>query len=569
MHRRLRLILIIVAAVLLVLVVTPFLIPVGSFKPMIEQNASAALGRKVQVGNLSLSLIRGSVEVGNLSVEDDPRFSASPFLTAKSVRVGVKLLPLIFSKKLEVTGVTIERPEVTLLQDPAGQWNFSSLAVSPAKSAGLPGTAAQAGADPASPVEFSIERLSLEDGSVSIGRTNSPKRSVYDHVNVSASNVSPSSEFPMKVTAGLPGGGTFKLEGNAGPLDKSNTALTPLKATLDVGSLNLGSTGFLDASLGLGGLADLNASLASNGGKARAQGTVRVSKALFVAGGSPSTEPVTVDFNTEYDLTKESGVLNPSTVKIGNATCQLSGAYDTAGDNTVVDIKLTGNGMPAKELVAFLPALGIHVPRGASLQAGTLNTNLNLTGPTNAMVTTGQVGLYSAKLAGFDLGSKMRGIAALAGIKTGKDLTIEKLTSGLKMAPTGLQVNNFLAVVPPLGSLIGDGTIDAKNNLDFKMAAKLATPSAAGGVSSPMAVGANLLGALQGRGAGCKSPGIPFLVRGTTSDPNFAPDVGGLAANMLRSELGCVAGATAGKQQDQPQNPVNTIMDIFGKKKKP
>jgi AsmA protein len=61
MRRALRVILIIAAMLIVVIVVAPFLIPVNQFRPTIEQKASAALGRKVDVGNLSLSLFTGSV----------------------------------------------------------------------------------------------------------------------------------------------------------------------------------------------------------------------------------------------------------------------------------------------------------------------------------------------------------------------------------------------------------------------------------------------------------------------------------------------------------------------------
>src|SRR5260370_13035021 len=47
------------------------------------------------------------------------------------------------------------------------------------------------------------------------------------------------------------------------------------------------------------------------------------------------------------------------------------------------------------------------------------------------------------------------------------------MTTNLHMAPTGIEAQNFQALVPSLGTLIGNGTIDAKNNLDFKMAATL------------------------------------------------------------------------------------------------
>src|SRR4029077_19827665 len=214
------------------------------------------------------------------------------------------------------------------------------------------------------------------------------------HVNVVASNFSMTSQFPVTVTADLPGGGKFKLDGKAGPIDQEDAALTPLDAKLDVTGLDLASTGFVDSSAGLGGLLDLSATLSSQNGDAETKGNVKISKALFIAGGSAAGVPVTVDFNTKYNLRKNTGVLNPSTLKIGSAAAHLNGTYNTAGEATVVNIKLDAKDMPAKDLEAFLPALGINVPKGASLQGGTLNADLNLTGPLNKLVTTGTVGLH-------------------------------------------------------------------------------------------------------------------------------------------------------------------------------
>jgi AsmA protein len=227
--------------------------------------------------------------------------------------------------------------------------------------------------------------------------------------------------------------------------------------------------------------------------------------------------------------------------------------------------------MLAKDLEAFLPALGVNLPKGASLEAGTVNTALNLTGPTNRLVTTGNVGLYSAKLAGFDLGSKMSAISSLTGLKSGRDLEITKLTTNLRMAPDGLKADNFIAVLPALGNLTGAGTIDAKNNLDFKMAATLT--GAPGTVASPVSGAANGPGGLLGKGgnANCKNgTTIPFTVQGTTADPKFVPDIGGLAAGMLKSQLGCAGGLVPGGVKSQAQNPTKAISNVgglFGKKK--
>src|ERR1051326_3987546 len=115
MSRTLRNILIAVGVLVVILIVLPFLIPVNRFRPTIEEKASAALGRKVQVGDLSLSLLRGALTAKDLAIGDDPKFSPSPFLTAKSLSVGVEVMPLIFSKQLNVPGTRIDEPQVTLL----------------------------------------------------------------------------------------------------------------------------------------------------------------------------------------------------------------------------------------------------------------------------------------------------------------------------------------------------------------------------------------------------------------------------------------------------------------------
>src|SRR6201993_706043 len=100
MKKTLKILLIIVGVLIVIVLVVPFLVPVNQFRPTIEEKASAALGRKVQVGNLSLSLLSGSLSAENLSIGDDPNFISSLFPPAKSLKVGVKMIPLIFSKPI-------------------------------------------------------------------------------------------------------------------------------------------------------------------------------------------------------------------------------------------------------------------------------------------------------------------------------------------------------------------------------------------------------------------------------------------------------------------------------------
>jgi AsmA protein len=563
-----------VLVLILILFVLPFLIPVNKFRPTIEQKASEALGRKVSVGNLSLSLIHGALAMDDLTISDDPKFNSGPFLTAKEVRVGVEMMPLIFSQQVNVTEISIVNPQVTMLKDPTGKWNFSSIGGS---SSGKPAAPSGSSSTPA----VSIKELNLEDGQITLGNTNSQKRSVYTKVNLKATDVAMTSNFPITFSMDLPGGGEMKADGKVGPLDASDAAFTPQEVKLTVENLDLAKSGFLDPSLGLAGIVDINANLVSQGGKMTTKGELKLSKAVLVAGGSPSGVPAVMDFNTTYDMAAGSGVLSPSTLKIGNAKSNLSGTYKSVGDDFVVDMKVNGQGLPATDLETFLPALAINLPTGSKLTAGTLSTDLHITGPTNKLVTDGTIGLFNGKLSGFDLGQKLSAVGALAGIKSGKDLDIEKFTSNVHMAPTGLRADNLDLVVPALGTVVGNGTLDAKNNMDFKLVATVnsnvvgAAAGAAGGQIGGIA------GKALGGGTTCKDGGIkvPLQVHGTTANPQFVPDVGGAAASMLKSQLGC-AGSTAGNVEGltkglsgaaggQAGGAINQLGGLLGGKKKP
>jgi len=585
MSSKVRWIGIVILLLIVILFILPFLIPVNKFRPTIEDQASAALGRKVQLGNLRLSILSGALGIDDLSISDDPKFNSEPFLTAKSVKVGVELIPLIFSQQLNVTEVIIESPQVLMLKDPSGRWNFSSIGGTPSPAQAKPAAnAPSAGSSGTSSAEsLTIGKLELKDGQITLGSTNSKKRGTYTNVNLTASNVSMKSSFPVLFSMGLPGGGRMKIDGKMGPVDQKDTALTPQNVKLTVSGLNLASAGILDPSLGLGGIADMDANLVSQGGQMATKGELKLSKAVLVAGGSPSGVPATIDFDTKYDLAKGQGVLNPSTVKIGNAKANLNGTYKSQGDEFVVDLKLTGQGLPATDLEAFLPALAVNLPEKSKLTAGTLNSNLRTTGPTDKLITDGTIGLFNGKLSGFDLGSKFSAIGNLAGLKTGNDLVIEKLTANVHMAPTGLTIENLDLVAPALGTVVGGGTLDSKNNMNFNLVATVsnsvvtATAGAATGVAGAAAGGT--LGQVLGGGGNCKGGGVkvPFQVRGTTANPQFLPDVGGATASLLKAQLGCAGGGTgsapglAGAAGGQgTADVVNQLGGLLGgKKKKP
>jgi AsmA protein len=530
-------VLIVLVVVVVIIVAIPFLVNADSFRPTIQSQLQSSLGRQVTIGGLSLSLLAGGVTAGDIAISDDPAFSKGPFLKAQSLTVGVKLLPLIFSRSVQVTGITIDRPELTLVHAPSGQWNFSSLGGGKKSSA------------PAAGGNFSVEKLKINNGRVTVEKTGAGKPSVYEDVNLAASNISYDSPIPFTVEAKTPGGGKLKVEGAAGPINQADAALTPLQAQVSIDNMGLASTGFIDPASGIAGLLAYKGTVKSDGRTVHAEGQATVEKLRLVPAGSPAKAPVSVNYASNYDLKRESGVLTRGDIHTGGSTVRLSGDYDMHGSSTVVHMKVNGSQLPVKDIEGLLPAVGVGLPSGASLEGGTITTNLALDGAVDRLVTTGTVLLSNARLRGYDLNSKMKVLAALSRLESSSsDTLIETLSSNLRIAPEGIRADNLNMVVPALGSLTGNGTIAANNALNFKMVAKLSASS--GGTLGQMAKNVPIMG---GQGGS-----IPFMIQGTTSQPVFVPDVAGM-----------VKGEIPGLLQQQQQNGIGGMLQgILGGKKK-
>jgi AsmA protein len=530
----------IVVGVLLVLAIAlPFLINVNNYRPQIESNLGSALGRPVKVGNLSLSILSGSVEADELSIADDLKFSNTSFIQAKSLKVGVELMPLIFHKQLTVTHLVIQQPQITLLRNREGVWNFSSLGNQSAQTAKTPEKSGSAGQN------LTVAELEITDGTISVGSAPARRNPVvYDKVNVTIKDFSFTGAFPVTASARLPGGGSLNIDGTAGPVNSIDTALTPAQAKIKLTKLDLARSALVNPETGIAGSADFDGTLNSDGRTAKANGTLKATGLKLVPKGSPSSQPVQVDFTVAHGLQKETGLLEQGDVKIGKAVAKLAGTYDMHGETTSVRMKLDGQSMPVDDLEGVLPAVGVQLPSGSRLKGGTLFVNLEAVGPIDKVVATGTIRMSNTALAGFSLGSKLAALSSITGkqIGGGNDTAIQNLSSDVRYAPEGTRLDKIDLVVPSLGTVTGAGTVSPSNELDFKMVANLS-----GGVAGGLAK-------MAGMSSG--PSGIPIHVTGTTSNPSFMPDMKGMVGNQLK---GLVPG---GKN-----NPLGNLGDIFGKKK--
>jgi AsmA protein len=512
---------IVIGVLILLIISIPFFVNADSFRPMIQSQAQQALGRNVTIGKLDFSLFSGSLKADGVSIADDPKFSNAPFLTAKSLKVNVEVMPLIFSKELHVNSIKLEEPQVALISNAQGQWNYSSLggnaAQAPPAKGGQP-AAAQGG--------LAIDEIDISNGQITMAQL--PPRqnpTVYSDVDLSLKKLAPGSKMPFTLSLKAPRGGAIKAKGTAGPLSAGDASLTPLQVELENDDVEIAG---LAPTSGMSGLLKMVAQFNSNGREAKLEGNGQIKNFKAVAHASAAKDPLGFNYSTAYNLAKQEGTLT-AVVNARKNQAKLAGNYQMR-DAMVVHMNLNGQGLSIDELESLLPAFGVVLPSGSSLHGGTLNANLNLQGPMDAMTIFGPVSVNNTKLAGFNLGSQFSGVGQLAGIKTGSDTTIQTFSSNINMTPSMTRADNINLVMPSFGHVIGAGTI-ANQNLNFNMSAQVQT------------TGGGLLGAAGGK-AGAQT--IPFQIQGTTSNPKFIPDTNALVQNQIQNQINQRLGGKAG-----------------------
>lgn len=532
--------------VIAAIVAIPFFINANTFRPTLETRLSEGLGRTVKLGNLRLSLLAGSLVADNLSIADDPAFSSTPFLVAREVRIGVDMKPLIFHRQLHVRSVEIEAPQIHLVEGPDGQWNFSTLS---RNAASLTSNSKSNAALFRSVVDF----IGIQEGRAVVETlpANGPPL-VYDHVHLTSQNFGLSQRFPFELGATLPGDGAVLVKGNIGPMNTLNAAKTPADVDIAMQHLNPVAAGFLDPNAGISGVANITAHATSDGSTVHSSGTLRMQGLQLTKNGAPSPQPIKLAYDIKHQMAENSGQVQQASIGLGTGTIQLSGSYRLAGEDPWVDLKVAAAAVPIDELQSLMTAAGVKLPNGTQLKGGTLTLGLDITGAANDLVVTGPVELENAQLVGYDLGSKISGIAALGGVKTGTTTTIQTMKFDLQASNTGVQVNNIDGTILGMGRSTGSGTVSPTGTLSFRLVAHVTNARGAGKVGVGFMTKMNQFGKSASEKEAAQ--GVPMLVAGTANDPVITADVSGLMHRNASTVVGKMK-QLFGKKSAPPANP--------------
>ncbi len=529
------------ALVVILMVLLPFFVNADTFRPRIQDELTSALGRKVTLGHISLSLFTGSLVAENISIADDPAFSSSPFLEAKELRIGVELGPLIFHRSIQITTFTVDSPSIQLIHSANGTWNFSSLG----NNASLP-----ASQQTSAPPSLTVNELKIENGSAALSSTpvaGNPFKCT--DVNLTVKNLSFTQSFPFELSLKVAGDGSLSVSGTAGPVVQNDTSLTPFQATLEIKHFDPLAAGAVQPSDGISMVADFSAQVTSKDGNLTSTGTAAASQLKLARNGTPAPKPVNITFNISDNLSSRTGLVNDLAIQTGAVGAHITGSFRHDGDEAVLNLHLSAPNLPVDQVEQLLPAAGVTLPSGSRLEGGTLTANLTITGPVNTTTIAGPIELDNSQLTGFDLGSKIQGINPIGGTSNGTE--IQKLSADVNNSPQGTRFTNIDAEVPKIGSATGEGTVSPSEDLNFQLNAKIAALSAVGGVVN------SAVGGLLGKGSQSQSNsgGIPLTITGTASNPS------------IHAQLGKMIKQAAGGLMKNPatQNPIKSAKGLFGR----
>jgi AsmA protein len=218
----------------------------------------------------------------------------------------------------------------------------------------------------------------------------------------------------------------------------------------------------------------------------------------------------------------------------------VTGTYQMTGQAVTLNLHLSAPGLPVDELEQLLPAVGIKLPTGSSLHGGTLTANLAITGPAAAPQIAGTVEVDNTQLAGFNLGSRIEGLASLAAPNTGGSTAIRTLRANVVSTPQSTQLSNIDGDVPSIGTATGNGTVSGSGALNFQMLAKLNSSGSMGGAitNAASSIGGIAGSFLHAATNTASTNGIPLTITGTSSNPSIRANVGAMVKQQTGGLLG-------------------------------
>ncbi len=386
-----------VLLIVIAISIIPLFLNGTAIRNRIQADLSKSLGRPVVIGSTHVSIWSGGLVADNVSVADDPRFSTQPFLQADSVKVRVKLIPLIFSRKVEILGFTVNDPKVDLLRAADGTWNYSTLG----------GGNKTAGTQSSGNSALTAGHIAINNGQITVaqlvGGSAAASTHTYNNVNLDVKNFGSTAAFPFTLSASLPGEGTLNAKGTAGPINQQDTANTPFTLHLDGKHLDPLAAGLVDPSSGISGLIDSLTLDANYSGRQMHISKILVGSPHLTLAQSTAPKPKATPKQQQSSFLQNLSI-DDAEISNGSLTLTTPGKSGPPAVYQQIDAKLTN-------LTPTTPSpftLSAKLPGGGGVQAngkaGPYNAQDTSATPVDAHVKLDHIQLGSAGILPADAG---------------------------------------------------------------------------------------------------------------------------------------------------------------------
>ncbi|HYG99719.1 MAG TPA: AsmA family protein [Terriglobales bacterium] len=396
---------VLVLVVLLVLIVPQF-IDVNQYRGTIQAQLEKRLNRPVTLGEMRLSLFPPSVKVNSFTIGDDPSFGKQKFAAAQELYVRPKIWPLL-KQQIEISALELRQPQIELIRNAQGVWNFSTIGSTQAQQQQLQ--------QPAGPeqqptseqqTEFSLDSLKISNGRVAVtDHQEGEPRAVYDNIDVTLSDFAPDKRFSMRAAAHLPGEGkqTVELRGSAGPINQSNLIQTPMTGTLRLNNVRLsGVQKYLDspALSGIDAIVTGTTDINNDGGKLSSRGSITISEARVR--GVEIGYPITADFRILNDLANNVINVEKGDLRLGSTPLSVTGTMNTKPTPAQMDMQMRASDVSVAEAARLASAFGVAFNPDTKV-AGQVKADIQAKGAANQPALNGSLSARDVVVSGGDL----------------------------------------------------------------------------------------------------------------------------------------------------------------------
>ncbi|MGH8504584.1 MAG: AsmA family protein, partial [Stenotrophobium sp.] len=206
MNRALKILLIVVGAIVGLFIVAAIALPLlfnpNNYRQQLTDLGSKQLNRQLTLGDIKLSVFPWlEVKVGDVSIANAQGFGAEPFAQVKELDIGVKLLPLLFDRKIETSTLTLDGLRLNLAKNAKGDNNWSDIGKSTTPPPAA--TPKDNGGTAVDLNDISISGIEVDDAAIGYNDAQGNKHYSVEKLNLKTGTLHDSKPFDVSLSLAL------------------------------------------------------------------------------------------------------------------------------------------------------------------------------------------------------------------------------------------------------------------------------------------------------------------------------------------------------------------------------